>query len=688
MKLKPILAATVLGFSFTLITINNGFSQDMAVEGKLEAGGVLHSTDGSKAKAYEYSDTKSGVYTEADIQGDSPDFFVRGQASDIGYGTQHYRFEGGAYGAYKGWVDYNEITHNITNDAKSFYTGVGSGVLTGTPGTDSNAWSGFDYATKRKQFNAGVDLKLLNPFFFNVDYSNETKEGVKRTGTQGRFTGTNYFVELPEPVDYRSNTVNVQGGYASNPLNLSVSYLYSDFSNRIHDLNFTTDTAVGRGGPDFSLSPESRMDRIALNASIKLPMSSRFSANVSDARTKSDTSSFATFDGKIDTRNYDFILTSNPLRSLDAKVYYKYYDRDNKSSSGRINNLFDTSSLPETFMTEPISYTKRTVGGELGYRFPAKIYLTAGYKNVKTQRKHVEVDPGSIDPGNVLPYNTDHIYAAHLKWSGLDFMTAEIAYERLSRDADYQTVESSALEFRNFSYAKQDRDTYKAAIDLFPTDNLNLSLEYAYMKSTYKALTYGITGDTRNYFGLSADYALRKLARFSLYFDAEKTKLDEAAAYSNSTWESTLEENTYGCGVKADLYAIPKKLTLTLQGDYTKNSGKNDLTFNGPDFLSAFSLVAGQENLPVNVPNVDSYQRYSFRFVTAYKWSDAWTLRAGYIYDRYSYQDDQLDGYRYIVPLPSSAITGYLSGANASPDYTVNTIFASLTYHFKSVGDR
>ena len=85
---------------------------------------------------------------------------------------------------------------------------------------------------------------------------------------------------------------------------------------------------------------------------------------------------------------------------------------------------------------------------------------------------------------------------------------------------------------------------------------------------------------------------------------------------------------------------------------------------------------------PVNVPNVDSYQKYSLRFVTAYNWSDVIVIKAGYIYDRYKYSDAQLNGYKYVVTPPGLATTGYLTGAYANPSYSVNTVFLSMTYQF------
>jgi MtrB/PioB family decaheme-associated outer membrane protein len=696
MRSKLIFMIAVFGFTMFLIPAERALSQDMAVEGELQIGGVIYDTSGSKAKSHEYKDTRSGVSSEAKIMGDAPDFFIRGEAGDVGYDTQHYRVEGGHYSIGKGWVDYNEIVHNITTDARSFYNGVGSGTLTGAPGTTSDTWpSTFDYSTKRKKFGAGFDLKAANPFFFNADFSHEKKEGIRPIGNQATFSGTNYFVELPEPIDYRTYTVNLEAGYAKNPFFLSVGYLFSDFSNGYPDLNFTTDSTAGSGGTNISLPADSRMHRFAVTGNVQLPMKSRFSVNLSNARTTSETTSYATFDGRVDTSNYDFVLTSNPVNFIDGKAYYKYYDRDNKSTSGAIADLFDSSIPPGTVMTNPLNFTKRAFGGELGFRLPAKFRLGVGYKNAETHRKFSdEVDPAGINAAEVLPYNNDDIYTSNLKWSGLDFMSAEISYERLSRTTDYQTPESQNLIFRNFSYAAQDRDTFKIMVDLFPTDSLNLSFEYAYMKSTYNDTRFGVTGDRRNLFGINGDYAFRKLARFSVYFDAEKAILDQSATTSASTgtpqWDSMLEEITYGFGAKAEVYPLPKKLTLTFQGDFTKNRGSNNFAFYGTtaQYLSAFQLPAGGAGLPVDIPNVDCYERYSLRFMAAYNFSAAWTITLGYAYDRYLYSDDQLDNYRYIVNLPSGAVTGYLSGAYARPEYIVNTVFVNLTYRFNQLGGR
>lgn len=415
-------------------------------------------------------------------------------------------------------------------------------------------------------------------------------------------------------------------------------------------------------------------------------MDSKFSVNLGDARTRSETDSFTTFDGKVDTKNYDLTFTTNPVSFLEGKVFYKYYDRDNRSTSNGIADVFGAGLVG----TNPMSYNTYSYGGDVGFRLPAKLHLDAGYKMVETRRKIVDLI-APVAPADVLPYNTDNIYFTDLKWTGLDFMSARLGYERLARGADYRTIESQDSLYRMFSYSAQDRDTYKASVDLYPTDNLNLSFEYDYKTTTYNGTIFGVTGDRRNSFSFDGDYTFKKFLRFSTYFDAEKASLEQLTTTSATTpttpqWGSDLKEVTYGLGAKAEVYAIPKKLTFTFQSDYVRNHGYDDFTFNGStaQFLAAFQLPAGEAGLPVNIPNMDSYQQYSLRFVTAYNWSAAIVIKAGYVYQRYNYSDAQFNGYQYIVTLPTagSPTTGYLSGAYANPSYSVNTVFLAVTYQF------
>jgi MtrB/PioB family decaheme-associated outer membrane protein len=666
MKLGFCILMAITGMIANLLPFSPAFSEDTVFEGQVTLQGVYYDVNGSKAKFHEYSDSRdnSQALGEITFLRDSPTEFISSRGTDIGYDTQHYRLEGGRYGAFKAWFDYNEIIHNITEDARTFYSGVGSGILAGMAGTDSNTWiSTFDYYTKRKRFDSGADFNLLNPFFFNVNYMYEQKEGVQPTGAAATSPG-GIALELPQPVDYTTNGLRLEGGYAKNPFFISVGYTYNDFGNGIQDLHFID--ASGTFLDPFSLPPDSTLNRFDVRGSVRLPLNSRFSLNIANARTESDTTSFALYDGKVDTSTYDFALTGNPCAHSEAKLYYKYYDRDNKS--GVTNDpLFPT-----------FSYTTKTYGGDLNFKLPAKLRLDTGYKHVTADRK-VEYE---TDPAAVLPDNTDNIYFAGLKWVGLDFMSAKAGYERLERDADYRTFESKAMQNQKFIYAPQNRDTWKAALDIFPTDALNFGLEYNHKKADYRDTTYGLAGDKRDALNFAADYVHGSCARLSGYFDAEKITLDRNMIRNASRWDLEEEQKTFGYGIRTDIYVIPKKLTLVLRYDYLRANGFDDFTFydNSAAFWAGIGVPQGS---PVDIPNWDDYQRYTLGLTAVYNFSESLVVRAGYAYERFRYSDAQYDNYQYIAADPAVSSKAYLTGAYSNPSYSANVVFLGVTYLFR-----
>ncbi len=334
MKARQSIITAILGFVACFLLFSPVFSQEQTTEIIVGADGITSNVGGSTAKAREYKDKKTdGVYGTINMKHDSPNYFLQLQGSDMGYDTQHYRLEGGPYGKYRYYFDYNEIIHNITTDAKSSYDGAGSSTLTGNP-VNSNpaAWSStFDYFTKRKKADAGANISVAKPFFLDVPYNYEKKDGIKPAGVSASTTspGT-YAIELPEPIDYTTNNLKVEAGYMQNPYTLSVNYLYSNFRNGIMDLYFTNPASTADN--KLSLPPDSALHKFGLKGSARLPFNSKFSVNLSDSQGTSSTTSLTTFDGKVNTRNYDLVLSSAPLRFVDAKAYYKYNERDTRST--------------------------------------------------------------------------------------------------------------------------------------------------------------------------------------------------------------------------------------------------------------------------------------------------------------------------------------------------------------------
>lgn len=657
MKLKTLICILIL----SLIPLSNAFSEERTVEGEISMTGKIidvNAGEGGKAKFTEYKDLEDDFvfFVGGWLKYDTPTYFLKLDVRDIAYDTQYYRLDGGMYGKFKYDLFYYEIPHNITFDARSFFNGIGSNNLTVDPTadlSDTDTWNTFDYETERQKYGAGFTLDMLRPYFLDVAYYHEKKDGIKPAGVDA--------FELPEPIDYRTDDLKIEAGYSKNPLFLSLSYCLSNFTNENQLLGFTPLP----GDSPLTLPADSDSYRFAFKGSLKLPYSTKLYANLATGKTESEHDFFPNYDGEVKTNNFDVVLTSNPTRYFDFKAYYKYYKRDNDS------NIVDPDM-------EPFEQKLNTFGVDLGYRLPANLYLAAGYRNAKLERE----EEGE-EPEEVLPHNKDNIYTVELRWSGLDFATFKAGYEFMDREADYQTPESQNSPddpSNRFAYAGQDRNTFKIGVDVYPTDNLSFGLGYKYKKNDYKDdldNSIGLTKDTRDEFNLDVDYTIGKIAKLFGYFNYEKIKLEQTQIYQAAAdylWDVDQKEKTYDIGIGADIYVIKKKLTLRLVYDYVKANGLADYTI--PDaVLTDIGLSPGDE---VDISNWDDYKLSLYKVKVIYNATKSMTFSLGYAYEHFDYTDAQLDDYNY-TPGPGDA---FLTGAYKDQSYSANIVFANATYKF------
>jgi hypothetical protein len=302
------------------------------------------------------------------------------------------------------------------------FTGVGSGNLglIPPPVVDPNnpaTWpSSFDYLTERRQTGGSFSLDVIKPFFFTVSALTEQRKGNKPAGVSNNFDAL--AVELPEPIDYRTNILKADIGYAQKPLFLDVYFMYSDFDNKNNVLNFTDPNTTTADA--LSLPPDNKYYKVGFKGALKLPFHSKLNVNAgwsdttdhvslltSDGVGLGSTFPSNSFNGKILTQNIDVALTTNPLDFLDGKIFYKYYNRDNKSDV-----VTQTDQFANTYVNRLFDYQKNQYGGELGFRLPMKFYLGTGYTHILTNR-----------PLDTLADTNDDIYTVELRWKGLDIMT-------------------------------------------------------------------------------------------------------------------------------------------------------------------------------------------------------------------------------------------------------------------------
>jgi MtrB/PioB family decaheme-associated outer membrane protein len=707
----------VLILGLIILSPRASFCEDGQVSGEVSGTARVTEMTGNKAKLYEYSDDRDGVYGGFRLHGEKDGNYVDALAADIAFKTQQYLLQGGQWGSYRYDLRYQEIPHNYTFGARSIYSGAGSTFLTyptQPPGTDVSNWSQFDYGIERDRFRGGITVEKLKPYFFNVAVFRETKKGIYPAGAAGTTPG-GISIELPRPVDYTTDSLQAEAGYIRKPYSLSVNYMLGTLDNKAETLLFrnpaTDDTAAATDV--LTSEPENRYWRLGLKGAVTLPLQSKFSANLALSSMTSESNllssyvssvsaaasnigvqgltgillSSPTFNGRLDVQNYDFMLTSTPLSRLDTKFFYKHYETSNKSNQ---ITTTDTTQSPSTFVNSLFDYHKDRYGLGLGFRLPAKFYLSTAYTYTHTVRKREDI-----------PENDDNLYAVDLRWSGLDFMVVRIGYERLIRTADFQTPnvppdDPQVIEtwIRRFDAASQNRDTVSAAIDFFPMEDLHFSIGFRWRDATYPDTILGLRESRAEGFNFDFLYQIAKPLKLYGSFDYEQTKqyqfqrqlpFNATSGFDPSlpptstafNWDATQIDRSYACQIGADLSLVPGKWTLQLGYSYIHSDGSVDYSY----LLGSNPLPPGRTQDNIDIYNWDKYSLQSYLVRLNYDATKNWTFHVGYVHEKYDYDDAQYDGYQF-VPATTGTNGAYLTGAYMDPSYSADIVFLGASYKF------
>ena len=699
-----IIVLAILGMSWVAA------AQENKVSGEISVTGVLREGKDQDAKFNEYRDIRDGAQTDIQVKYDGQKAHAQFEAKNIIYNDQKYSLEGGMWDIFSMKLYYDEIPHNYTYDARTFYAGAGSNNLTysgTTPSTSTATWNTFDYSVKRKNVGGDFKFNYLHPFYAEVSVDQQRKAGVYPLGAAGTSPG-GIGIELPVNIDYVADNIKAEAGYSGKRVFVSAGYFYSRLKNGDGYENFrnpaTANTRAASQPDTLYLPPENDYVKYDLKGAVALPFHSKINAELSTARARSTaylanryvsdstaiasniglqgltgiTLSSPTFNGYVTTDQLNLALTTNPKPFINGKIYYKYYNKDNKS---QIVTITDTSlATGQTFTNSLFDYRKNIYGIEGALKLPADFRLNAGYSFTKTERAREDI-----------PKNRDNLFDVGLKWSGLKFMTAKIGYEHLDRAAEFnESISTPIADFeywiRRFDAAPQIRNSYKAGVEFFPLDTLTVNLGYKFKTATYGDTTLGLQETKSNEFNADIDWLVHERVRLFGHFDVERrtqnqiqrqattyTNPSTAPTAANFNWASDATDCTLGYGVGADITIITDKLKLQLAHNYVKSDGNVNYSY----FLGSLALPAGQTQDNIDLNAWDNYRLSNFVVKATYQATKMIGVSAAYAYEEYSYDDTQYRNYSYVP-----GATGYMTGAYNNDSYKTHVVFAGVNIKF------
>lgn len=637
-------------------------------DGEIIAGmrATHYASDKKSAKYEEYLDQSDGLISSGWLfyQTDAYRF-------DASFDTSSsFDISGNLFGLFKGRINYDNYTHNISNNALSPAGGIGSDYLVVPDALVSanvppiSSWQEFDYKVDRTNFGGEVTVGTDSPFYSRVSYEQQRSDGILPYGTV-KFTG----FELPMPVDYSTNILSADSGYRDRETALSFGMNYSDFNNGNDILTIFNGTDV----QEYSTAPDNYSYTINGALIQQMPLDSLLALDVSYTRnvSEADFDSFATlyrptpdtdFDGDVTFWQARLAVSRRFGPDLSTKLYYEYIDRNDDSDEAELGNSGENNLF---------NYDKHKAGLDFDYRLNTYNKLHSGYEFTRMNRDRTYVG-----------YSTDNLLYGQWNNTSLDWLEVKLRLEYLKRDADTDfgaaTLETNNdliyQYFKPYDVASKELYSAKLAFEFYPAERFELGLSYALIYDDYDN-DPGLQDELRHEIYVDANYEWESTSRLSVYVGYEYTDsdLDNRWTILASSPPNLVGTYLWGQASTYNFFVIGTSFTVPVI-DRVEMVMNVDYQFGDGEISYSPSKVAG-ENIE-NLNNADDYYKTQLGVKAIYAVSDSVTLTAGYQFEKANLEEWYYDNYSY---------TGdfyYLSGAGLDHDYEAHQFYLVWTYRF------
>ncbi|MGD0230536.1 MAG: MtrB/PioB family outer membrane beta-barrel protein, partial [Syntrophorhabdales bacterium] len=726
--------ALIFASIWSLLLVSHSYGEDQPLSGSVFLGGQAVNLDHQSAKFNEYNALGPGVVGGGNASYDTGKYHLDTNGSYLGEDDMYLKVNGGKWGDFKYSLFYTEFPHNYSFENRSVFTNPGSQNMTLSPGAsynslkNSDGWpsTSFDNKITRKDVGGSLDVTAVRPFFFTVDANRLQRQGQMpfgavdalsgpgTTGTGGAFT--NRAVDLSAPIDDHTTNANALFGWKNKEFYAAFGGGFSQYSNQAEFTRFqepffnptgpapATPATGSIVGP-----PDNRSWDMRFTGTAKLPCSSTFALNADYQRNTSQTTllntietgtqaaptlallrlSRPTFNGDVEYWNVGANLTSNPMKDMTTKLYFKYLDRKDNSDYVTFTNPSSASSSPVT--NSLFSYDKTSVGGEATYRFMKNLKGILGYDFTDTRREVNNLVANADSLINNIPDTWAQTFTAQLVYNPLDWLGTRLKYQKIYQDTHFElqpgTAAATVIEnnIRRFDIGNKTQDMVKLTTDISPLETLGMSFEYAYKLDNYQKNALGFQQEEENEFILDANY-LWKGMKFFAFFDYDVSSTTQtqrqgsggggnpasAPSPTGFNWNADLQNNNYAYGVGTSFPIVKDRLAFVVQYDFEKNNGTANFT--------SQTFTAAQTGLGVNNGNIDigpwdDYTRQDISARVVFDYNKSLGFVFGYIYSQFRLNDGQLNGYQYVYPFSAANGNTYLSGAYTDQSYKANVYY-------------
>lgn len=668
-------------------------------------------------------------------------FYFNAEGDNLGYDSRSLNAEVGVQGKYEVSINLDQIPY-FGSKGITPYLGVGSGTLSlpshwvSNPNTAagfttatrnlpelSSSLDEINFETKRSKYGGGVVWHIDPQWSAKINLQREEKDGLKPLGVAWGTSGGNpAAVIAPETVDYVTDRLEGEIGYATKKMQFRFGYQLSQFNNQTESLRvqnpFTnpawpdgsggSQASFPNGWSEMQLAPDNKAHIFRLDGGYNITDRTRVTGNLAYSRYLQNESFLAytanplltvtqglplnSLNGEINNTLANIEITSRPTNQWDLRAKYRYNDRDNQTPRSLYIYVAGDAEDQQIGGAEtryrynlPYSDTENFFGADVGYRLRpgTKISLGYDYRNIErtySERSETTENTGRLEiRSKVFTGLSGFAKYAHTSRGGSSHNP-----DALLNEAFTPTYVASlgAAKFVNhplispYYEADMERDKLSAGLTYTPLKDLTLSARGSYNKEDYDESEIGLTAVDGWNGSFDATYSLGKDLTLSAFYTYDNRTADQGGwSYqgTNATvkltqstdptrrWWVNHEDrvNTAGLGLKWKITPV-----INVSADYSYT-----------DAVTQIATRSGGAFTAEDFPDIDTkVHRLGARI--DYDLTKQFSLGLAGALENYKSTDWQVDG------LTVNTIGRVLTAEDLDPNYNNYVIMGLARYRF------
>lgn len=644
----------------------------------------------------------------------------------LGLDSRRLEFDWSHMGKQRLRFDYRQIPNNGFRDGMTPYQGLGSGVLTlpsnWAIANGSNNTRGFlnlgenlrpfEMRTERKSFTLSYALKVAPNWKMAIDFRHDDKDGKRDAwGVIGHGLTSARSVEIPAPVDWTTDNIELMFHYASGRLRLGGGVYASFFNNGTSSLtwqnafgkvgNWAPGIAYPDGSGRMALEPDNSYLQFKGYGSLNLGSATRLTGDLAWGRMEQD-DAFLPYtvnaalaapvplprenaNAQIDVTRLGLRLTSRLARRLSLVANYRYENRDNSTPRLAYDYIGGDSENQKPVLDSrinlPYSYKRQKADLLLNWKAMRGLSLKGGVEWNDHSRDYTEVE------------DSDEIaWLAGIRWTSMQTLSARLDYRYSDRNVDEYVHNAPFLDShlpgavapdewqnhpwqRKYNLTDRTRDELRGRLDWFPVSGISLGLTGSTWEDDYGEGIFGLNRAEATSWSFDAAYNPGSGLVLSGFYTRENWKtrqsnrqifsFDPQTAWRDSRdWSADSEDTADTFNLHASFEGLGKNKALAFGFDYTISNVDSRIEVSGAERIDTLPLPV----IRTDWSTVSAYGEYQLNKQSQLR------LRAEL--NKLDASDFALDD---VVP---DTLANVLTLGQSTQEYDVVLISASWNYRF------